>query len=140
MFLIKIYKNSLDPGLIKKQTSKWFQKLHKYKDQEHVTYIYSPLPDISLKKSFETLHKDKVRLHEKKKSYFDVREELIKSGAQLVMRRKQLISELAFIYPIQEVRLVNYLLQFTSLFCILSYLAVQFSLSKSSLFAASYFD
>jgi len=31
------------------------------------------------------------------------REDLIKTGAQLVMRRKQLISELAFIYPIVEV-------------------------------------
>lgn len=34
---------------------------------------------------------------------FHSREELIKTGAQLVMRRKQLISELAFIYPIVEV-------------------------------------
>ena len=59
--------------------------------------------DERLKGRFDSLQKDKMRLHEKKKSYFDVREELIKSGAQLVMRRKQLISELTFIYPINEV-------------------------------------
>ena len=57
----------------------------------------------NLKQKYEALKKDRSRLHEKKKLYFSVREDLIKSGAQLVMRRKQLISELAFIYPIREV-------------------------------------
>ncbi len=56
-----------------------------------------------LRNKFDTLRKDKARLHEKKKGYFDVREDLIKTGAQLVMRRKQLIAELAHIYPINEV-------------------------------------
>ena len=60
--------------------------------------------DVQLRNKFDTLRKDKSRLHEKKKSYFDVREDLIKTGAQLVMRRKQLISELAHIYPINDVR------------------------------------
>mgnify|MGYP001553296116 CR=1 FL=1 len=60
--------------------------------------------DMVLKTKFDTLHKDKLRLHEKKKSYFHKREGLIKTGAQLVLRRKQLIAELAYIYPIVEVK------------------------------------
>ena len=65
--------------------------------------IKYPSPDVQLRNKFDTLRKDKSRLHEKKKGYFDVREDLIKTGAQLVMRRKQLIAELAHIYPIHEV-------------------------------------
>jgi hypothetical protein len=63
----------------------------------------SPILDRTLQGHFDTLKKDRLRLRERKKKYFDIREDLIKTGAQLVMRRKQLISELAFIYPIREV-------------------------------------
>lgn len=31
------------------------------------------------------------------------RDELIKTGAQLVLRRKQLLAELMFIYPVEQV-------------------------------------
>lgn len=35
------------------------------------------------------------------------RDELIKTGAQLVLRRKQLLAELMFIYPVMQVTVVT---------------------------------
>ena len=65
---------------------------------------YVVFPEIELKEKFTELHNQRAKLHEKKKNYFDVREDLIKTGAVMVLRRKELIAELAFIYPIVEVQ------------------------------------
>ena len=35
------------------------------------------------------------------------RDELIKTGAQLVLRRKQLLAELMFIYPVEQVPVIT---------------------------------
>lgn len=39
--------------------------------------------------------------------YFVGRDELIKTGAQLVLRRKQLLAELMLIYPVVQVTVVT---------------------------------
>ncbi|KAK3094543.1 hypothetical protein FSP39_003080 [Pinctada imbricata] len=51
----------------------------------------------------EKLNREKQELREKRKFYNQTRENLIKENAQLAIRRKQLLSELAtYIYPISE--------------------------------------
>jgi len=39
--------------------------------------------------------------------YFAGRDELIKTGAQLVLRRKQLLAELMLIYPVVQVTVLT---------------------------------
>ena len=42
-----------------------------YNVNDMICNIY--IPDIASKNKFDTLHKDKNRLHDKKKGYFDIR-------------------------------------------------------------------
>lgn len=48
------------------------------------------------------LSKEMERLKERKKSYFDMKEELIVTSAQFILRQKQIIVELGYIYPISK--------------------------------------
>ncbi|ELU05508.1 hypothetical protein CAPTEDRAFT_229046 [Capitella teleta] len=87
-------------GMIRSDLNWRMIELQKLKEKYEVKQSAGHQKDVTLKTKFETLQKDKNRLHEKKKGYFDVREELIKTGAHLVVKRKRLIAELSYIYPI----------------------------------------
>ncbi|XP_049775657.1 UV radiation resistance-associated gene protein [Schistocerca cancellata] len=57
---------------------------------------------INLMAKYEHLYKETEQLKEWRKSYLDARESFVHINAQLNFRRRQLISELSFIYPIVE--------------------------------------
>lgn len=52
---------------------------------------------------YQELHKDIERLHEWRQNHIDSRETYIQTTARLAYRRRQLISELSYIYPIVKV-------------------------------------
>lgn len=57
---------------------------------------------IDLMTKYEHLYKETEHLKEWRKSYLDARESFLHVNAQLNFRRRQLISELSFIYPIVQ--------------------------------------
>ncbi|CAD5114381.1 DgyrCDS3514 [Dimorphilus gyrociliatus] len=57
---------------------------------------------IKLSEEYESLVRNRLKLEKKKDQYFDQREELVKIGTLLGQKRRKLITDLAFIYPIYE--------------------------------------
>ncbi|XP_067669465.1 UV radiation resistance-associated protein-like [Haliotis asinina] len=75
----------LDKDKYDRQRGESAQREHSFRDQE------------------SNLDKSKVHHEDKKKSYVQTRETLVKENAQLLIRRKQLVGEMAtYIYPIAE--------------------------------------
>lgn len=60
------------------------------------------IDDLALKEKYKKLKYSWELLQDKKKSYFDVRDQLIHTGAHLVRRRKQLLTDMTSIYPITK--------------------------------------
>lgn len=87
-----------------KNELRWqMSKLQAEKDESAKLLSTTEQRKKSLKEGLSVLEKEKEHFHEKMKSYHQSRESLIKESAQLWIRRKQLISELAtYIYPISE--------------------------------------
>ncbi|XP_067007488.2 UV radiation resistance-associated gene protein isoform X2 [Anabrus simplex] len=56
-----------------------------------------------LMNKYQNLHKEMEGLKEWRKNYIDTREAFLHTNAQLIFRRKQLISELNQIYPITQI-------------------------------------
>lgn len=52
---------------------------------------------------YRELNKDMERLQEWRQSHMDTRDSYIQTTTQLAYRRRQLISDLSFIYPINQV-------------------------------------
>lgn len=58
---------------------------------------------LELMDQYQNLHKDMEHLKEWKRSFVDMKEVLLVTGARLNIRQRQLISELNLIYPIVQV-------------------------------------
>lgn len=56
-----------------------------------------------LSSKYKNLYRDIEHLKDWRKSYIDTRESFVHTYAQLVFRRKQLMSELSLIYPVLQV-------------------------------------
>ncbi|XP_013788839.1 UV radiation resistance associated protein-like isoform X1 [Limulus polyphemus] len=57
---------------------------------------------VEIMNKLQLLKRERDALVERRRCYFESRENLLKTNAQLILRRKQLISELSCIYPIVE--------------------------------------
>ncbi|KAK3590632.1 hypothetical protein CHS0354_032128 [Potamilus streckersoni] len=102
----KLYKREESLMRMEQLTSELNWQMSKLlSDKENFVRLKKNRENISagLKKRFTDLEKDIRELNEKKRHYFQTREKYIKETAQLMIRRKQIISELAtIIYPITE--------------------------------------
>ncbi|XP_077987735.1 UV radiation resistance-associated protein-like [Glandiceps talaboti] len=77
-------------------------QLHRQRESQYreSQKIDSKARDVIIKR--EKLRKDREKMQEDKRHHVEKREWVIQLASQLTMRRRQLVSELSFIYPIVE--------------------------------------